>query len=152
MFDDAPDLSGRLVGRRDPGFNVWADRRRRGVRATQEAAVELGEALLAAGAETASVYAVQDPERRGRPVWRERRELTADELEARAELEREREAWEREQEAEREERYLRSRRGERASGWRKGQPQCPGCRRFLTSRTAACPDCGPGGTTTRGGF
>jgi hypothetical protein len=29
----------------------------------------------------------------------------------------------------------------RASGWRKGQPQCPACRRILSQRNGWCPNC-----------
>lgn len=29
----------------------------------------------------------------------------------------------------------------RASGWRKGQPQCPSCRRILNRRDGWCPNC-----------
>jgi hypothetical protein len=45
------------------------------------------------------------------------------------------------QEKEREERRLRSgRRG--ASGWRRGTPQCPGCRRLLSGYGQPCGGCG----------
>jgi rRNA maturation endonuclease Nob1 len=39
------------------------------------------------------------------------------------------------------ERYLRSSRT-RTSGWRKGPPQCPGCRRVLKGRDGFCESCG----------
>jgi hypothetical protein len=37
---------------------------------------------------------------------------------------------------------LRKQRDGRASGWRKGTPQCPGCRRILSQRDGYCPSCG----------
>lgn len=53
------------------------------------------------------------------------------------------EAWAREhRQREAEERAMRTaKRQEHWSGWRRGQPQCPGCRRILTSKNGWCPDC-----------
>jgi hypothetical protein len=46
-----------------------------------------------------------------------------------------------EREKERYDRWLR-RQPQGASGWRRGQPQCGGCRRILAGRGRTCPNCG----------
>lgn len=36
-------------------------------------------------------------------------------------------------------------RGDHHSGWKRGQPQCGGCKRFLSSADDVCPSCGYAG-------